>query len=222
MAIKEAKDNAKNVKFLSPKNLMRKRMINMLIGYARVSTIEQNTARQEVLLKEYGVDKLYIDKCSGKNMERPQLQEMLQFARGGDTIVVGSMDRLGRNARDLINIVDELQKRGIGFKCIKEGIGSGSPLGEAIMLILSALAQLERSYILERQREGIEIAKQKGVYKGRKPVEVDKELFEKIYDLWARDEITAKKAMDVLKLKTSTFYRRIREHKQVMMKKDNS
>ena len=94
----------------------------MLIGYVRVSTAEQNSARQEILMRELGVEKVYLDKASGKNANRPQLQEMLTFARQGDTIVVESISRFARNTRDLLDLMEQLNAKGIGFVSKKEAI----------------------------------------------------------------------------------------------------
>ena len=101
----------------------------MLIGYVRVSTAEQNSARQEVLMRELGVEKVYLDKASGKNTNRPQLQEMLSFARQGDTIVVESISRFARNTRDLLELMERLNAKGIGFVSKKEAIGTTTPRG---------------------------------------------------------------------------------------------
>lgn len=181
----------------------------MNIGYVRVSTVEQNTLRQEALMQELGVEKVYIDKLSGKDMARPQLQEMLAFARAGDTIIVLEISRLARNTRDLLNITNNMKERGINLKVVKEGINTSTEMGQFMLTIFGAIAELERNYILSRQREGIEIAKNNGVYKGRKRIEV--EGFEEIYLMWKDKKITATKAMKLLELKPNTFYRRVKE-----------
>ena len=138
------------------------------VGYLRVSTTGQNTSRQ---LDELELDKIFEDRCSGAIVERPALQEMLDWIREGDVIHVHSMDRLARNLQDLRELVDEIQSKGATIKFHKEGLefsGEPSPMSELLLNLLGAVAQFERSLIRERQREGIEAAKKRGAYKGRK------------------------------------------------------
>ena len=139
------------------------------IGYIRVSSLDQNESRQ---LESEILDRVFTDKASGKNTDRPQLQELLQFARDGDTVVVHSMDRLARNLDDLRRIVQNLTDQGISIFFVKEGLtfnGEDSPMSNLLLSVMGAFAEFERALIKERQREGIEIAKKKGVYKGRRP-----------------------------------------------------
>ena len=138
------------------------------IGYKRVSTVDQNTARQ---LDGVTVGKMFEDKASGKNTARPQLQAALEFCREGDTLVVHSMDRLARNLTDLKTLVKELTDRGVTVEFVKESLkftGDESPMSNLLLSMLGAVAEFERALILERQREGIAIAKADGKYKGRK------------------------------------------------------
>ena len=137
----------------------------MLVGYIRVSTQEQNTVRQEVLLESLGVEILFIDKASGKNAERPELIRMMEFVRQGDTIVVESISRFARNTRDLLELVERLTAKGVEFVSKKESIDTSSPTGKFMLTVFGAVAELERAYILERQKEGIAVAKAKGIYK---------------------------------------------------------
>lgn len=140
----------------------------MRIGYKRVSTVDQNTARQ---LEGVEVDKLFQDKASGKSADRPQLIAALDFVREGDTLVVHSMDRLARNLEDLRAIVRDLTARGVRVEFVKESLtftGEDSPMNVLLLSMLGAVAEFERSMILERQREGIAVAKAAGKYKGRK------------------------------------------------------
>jgi DNA invertase Pin-like site-specific DNA recombinase len=139
------------------------------VGYVRVSTIDQNTERQ---LEGLQLDRVFTDKASGKDTKRPQLEAMLQFVREGDAVVVHSMDRLARNLDDLRKLVLGLTKRRIRVEFVKEALtftGEDSPMATLLLSMLGAVAEFERSMIRERQREGIAIAKQNGVYKGRKP-----------------------------------------------------
>jgi DNA invertase Pin-like site-specific DNA recombinase len=138
------------------------------IGYIRVSSFDQNPERQ---LDNVQVDKQFIDKASGKDTLRPQLDAMLSFAREGDTVVVHSMDRLARNLDDLRRLVQRLTKRGIRIEFVKECLsftGEDSPMANLLLSVMGAFAEFERALIRERQREGIALAKQRGVYRGRK------------------------------------------------------
>lgn len=140
----------------------------MRIGYQRVSTLDQNTDRQ---LDGVPVDKLFTDKASGKDTNRPALQQALDYAREGDTLVVHSMDRLARNVEDLRRVVRQLTSRGVQVEFVKEHLlftGEDSPMNTLLLSMLGAVAEFERAIILERQREGIALAKAKGKYKGRK------------------------------------------------------
>ncbi len=138
------------------------------IGYVRVSTLEQNTLRQ---LEQVQIDRVFTDKASGKDAQRPQLEAMLAFVRDGDTVVVHSMDRLARNLDDLRRIVQGLVKRGVCIEFVKEHLtftGEDSPMATLMLSVMGAFAEFERSLIRERQREGITLAKQRGAYRGRK------------------------------------------------------
>ena len=134
--------------------------ICMKIGYIRVSTAEQNTIRQEVLLKELGVDELFIDKASGKNTDRPELKRMLTYVRQGDTVIVESISRFARNTRDLLDLIAQLTAKQVEFISKKEAIDTTTPTGRFMLTIFGAVAELEREYILQRQNEGIAIAKE--------------------------------------------------------------
>lgn len=185
----------------------------MLLGYIRVSTIEQNESRQRLALMEKGVeaDNLYIDKQSGKDADREQLKALLAFARKGDTVITESISRIARNTKDLLSIVEQLSSRGIEFISLKESIDTSTPQGKFMLTVFAAMAELERENILQRQREGIEIAKSKGVYKGRKRIEIDEKAFAAEVKKWRNGDITATEAMRRLNLKPDTFYRRVKE-----------
>jgi DNA invertase Pin-like site-specific DNA recombinase len=138
------------------------------IGYIRVSSLDQNTVRQ---LDQVHVDRVFTDHASGKDTRRPALTELLAFARDGDTVVVHSMDRLGRNLDDLRGLVQALTQRGVRVEFIKEHLvftGEDSPMAQLMLSVMGAFAEFERSLIRERQREGIALAKQRGAYRGRK------------------------------------------------------
>ena len=180
----------------------------MKIGYVRVSTQEQNTVRQEVMMRDLGVDHLYIDKASGKNADRPKLRRMLQFVREGDTVIVESISRFARNTRDLLELVEQLTAKKVEFVSQKEAIDTTTPTGKFMLTIFGAVAELEREYILQRQREGIAIAKGQGKYTGRKPIMPPN--FEGVVRQWKKGELTATEAMRRLNMKPSTFYRKVR------------
>ena len=178
----------------------------MKIGYIRVSTQEQNTNRQEVLMKSLGVDEIYIDRMSGKNANRPELQKMMEYVRKGDTVIVESISRFARNTRDLLELVEKLTAKGVEFVSRKEAIDTTTPTGKFMLTVFGAVAELEREYILQRQREGIAIAKEQGKYKGRKPIDAPE--FEQVTARWKSGAITAAEAMRTLHMTKTTFYRR--------------
>lgn len=184
----------------------------MKIGYVRVSTKEQNTARQEELMKSLGVDKMYIDKISGKNTDRPALLEMLGFVREGDSVIVESISRFARNTKDLLELTEELNNKRVQFISQKEKIDTDTPAGKFMLTIFGAVAELEREYIRQRQREGIEIAKEQGKYKGRPEKQLDN--FGEVYVQWKQGKITAKSASEQLGVSRSTFYRKVAEYEE--------
>lgn len=124
----------------------------MKLGYIRVSTLDQNIDRQEVLMKDLGVDKIFIDRCSGKNTNRAQLQEMMQFARSGDVVIVESISRFARNTKDLLNLIDRLVNKDVQFVSKKEAIDTTTPTGRFMLTVFGAVSELEREYILQRQK----------------------------------------------------------------------
>jgi DNA invertase Pin-like site-specific DNA recombinase len=138
------------------------------IGYVRVSSFDQNPDRQ---LEHVQMDKVFIDKASGKDSQRPQLDALLTFIREGDTVVVHSMDRLARNLDDLRRLVQGLTQRGVRIEFVKESLtftGEDSPMATLLLSVMGAFAEFEHALIRERQREGIALAKQRGAYRGRK------------------------------------------------------
>lgn len=183
----------------------------MKVGYVRCSTIEQNEARQLKMMEEQKVEKVFIDKASGKNTDRKGFKDMMSFIREKDIVIVESISRIARNTRDLLTITSELTERGIEFKSLKESIDTTTPSGRFVLTVFAALAELERENILERQREGIEIAKALGKYHGRKPIDIDVEQFKEICSKWRSNEITATKAMELTGLKKTTFYRKVNQ-----------
>lgn len=142
------------------------------LGYVRVSTVEQNEARQVEALEKRGIDKWFIEKVSGKNMDRPKLCEMLDYAREGDTVLIHDLSRISRNLADLLTLLKDFERRGISLVSLHESIDTSTPMGKLTLSIIGAINEFERANLLERQREGIAIAKRAGKYKGRKPAEV--------------------------------------------------
>lgn len=188
----------------------------MKVGYARVSTVEQNLARQEVMLQELGVSKLYVDKLSGKDTERPQLQEMLSFIREGDEVIVESFSRLARNTKDLLELTEIITSKGATFVSKKESVDTSTPAGKFMLTVFGAVAQLERENTLLRQAEGIEIAKANGVYKGRARIEIDEVKFLKLYQEMQSGAITKRGMAKKLGMSDKTLQRRIKEYEATM------
>ena len=180
----------------------------MKIGYIRVSTQEQNTIRQEVMMEQLGVEELYIDKASGKNTDRPELKKMMAYVRRGDTVIVESISRFARNTRDLLDLIERLSAKGVEFVSKKEAIDTTTPTGKFMLTVFGAMAELEREYILQRQRQGIALAKEQGKYRGRRPL--DPPELKKVVRQWRAGELTARQAMRKLDLSSSTFYRKAR------------
>ena len=181
----------------------------MKIGYVRVSSEGQNTARQEELMKKLGVDRVYMDRMGGQSADRPELQKMMNYVREGDVVVVESISRFARN-KDLLELTGQLDSRRVQFISQKENIDTDTPAGKFMLTVFGAVAELEREYIRQRQREGIEIAKGQGKYKGRPVKKVDG--FENIYRQWKDKEITAAGASRQLGISRSTFYRKAAEY----------
>lgn len=179
----------------------------MKVWYVRISSVFQNELRQVEAAKAYGAEKLFIDKCSGKNADRPQLKEMLSFVREGDVLYVESISRLARNVRDLLNIIDELQSKKVSFVSIKENIDTSTSTGKFMLTVFAALSEMELNTIHDRQREGIELAKQKGIYKGRAPMKIDIEKFNRMCEEWRASKRTATSIQKEFGITGTTFYR---------------
>ena len=140
----------------------------MKIAYVRVSTVEQNEARQIEALEKHGINEWFIEKVSAKDTNRPKLQELLKFARKGDTVYIHDFSRLARSTKDLLEIAEQLNSKGVDLVSNKENIDTSTPTGKLMLTMLGAIAEFERQNLLERQREGIEIAKREKKFKGRK------------------------------------------------------
>lgn len=182
----------------------------MKVGFIRVSTEDQNTIRQEIQMKQLGVERVYIEIASGKSRTgRPQLEAMMDFVREGDVVIVESISRFARSTRDLLTLVEQLTEKGVGFVSQKESIDTNTPQGKFMLTVFGAMAELEREQTLQRQREGIAAAKAAGKYKGRKPIEIEDSLVKSVHDQWYKREITTSHAVKLLNVSSRTFYRRM-------------
>lgn len=150
----------------------------MNFAYVRVSTAEQHEERQIEALKKYKIDKWFTEKVSGKTRKRPKLEFLLEVASEGDTIYVHDFSRLARSTKDLLEIIEELQRKGVTLVSSKENLDTSTPTGKLMVTVIAAINEFELANLHERQREGIEIAKSKGKYAGRKKIKVDKEAWE--------------------------------------------
>ena len=183
------------------------------IGYVRVSSYDQNPDRQ---LEHLDAERVFTDKASGKDIERPELKALLFYAREGDTIVIHSMDRLARNVDDLRRIVQNETRRGVHVQFVKENLtftGEESPMANLMLSVLGSVAQFERDLIKERQREGIAIAKQRGAYRGRKKALTP----ERVAELRKRADAGDKKATLAREFGVSreTLYQYLRKHQPI-------
>ena len=185
------------------------------VAYIRVSTADQNEARQLEALKKHDIDKFYTEKVSGKNMkERKELLAMLDWVREGDTVYVHDFSRLARSTKDLLAIVEKLQGKQVQLISLKENLDTSTPTGKLMLTMIAAINEFERQNLLERQQEGIAIAKAEGRYKGRKAVTVEN--FGEYYDKYMRREISKTGIAKELRVSRPTVDRLIKEHKESM------
>lgn len=185
----------------------------MKIAYVRVSTIEQNEARQIETLKKYGIEKWYSEHVSAKDTNREQFQEMISFIREGDTVYVADFSRLARSTTDLLEIVETLNKKKVHLVSAKENLDSNTASGRLMLTMIAAINEFERANLLERQREGIEIAKRNGKYNGRMKKKKPSN-WNDVMSKWERREIQSNEAMKLLKIKKTVFYRLLKEEKE--------
>lgn len=177
----------------------------MKVSYVRVSSVDQNEARQIEALEKHGIEKWFIEKVSGKDTNRPQLQAMLDFVREGDTVYIHDFSRLARSTKDLLDIVEELQAKKVNLVSNKESIDSSTPAGKLMLTMIGAIYEFERMNLLERQKEGIEIAKREGKFKGRSVKEIDEDQFAKYYAQYTLRQITKKELAEKLKISRPTL-----------------
>ena len=180
----------------------------MKYAYIRVSTLEQNEARQLEAMKKYEIpaENYFIEKISAKDTNRPQLQKMLATVKRGDTIHIHDFSRLSRSTADLLNLVDTLNNKGVTLISNKENLDTSTPTGKLMLTMIGAINEFERANMLERQREGKEIAKQKGVYKKK---DIDMEMFKEAKAKVDRGEISVVKASKMLGISRVTWYRQV-------------
>ena len=186
----------------------------MVVGYCRVSTLEQSIDRQYQTMEKYGVEKIFEEKISGKNVDRPKLKELLEFVREGDCVVVHDFSRLARSTADLLNLVETLTHKGVQLISSKENIDTATPTGKLLLTVIGAISEFERTNLLERQAEGIAIAKAKGVYKGRKPIEVKD--FGEYYTKWKTRECSKADLMKLLGISRPTLNKLFTEYVQTI------
>ena len=181
------------------------------IAYIRVSTAEQNEERQLSILKQYQIDRYFSEKVSAKDMHRPQLQEMLRYVREGDTLYICDFSRLARSTMDLLSIVEQLQNKKVQLISIKENIDTSTPTGKLMLQMIAAINEFERANLLERQREGIKCAKERGAYKGRKRIAVSDVEFSELYQLWKEHKISKSAMAQTLNVSRTVIDRLIKD-----------
>ena len=191
------------------------------IGYVRVSTVEQNEARQVEALEKHNIEKWYIEKVAAKDTNRPELKNMMEYVREGDTVYIHDFSRLARSTKDLLDIVETLQEKGVHLVSNKENIDTSTPTGKLMLTMIGAIAEFERTNLLERQREGIMIAKErdktlppdKRTYKGRKAIQIDDNVFDNLYERYQRRELTKVQFAKELNVSRPTLDKLIKERK---------
>lgn len=192
------------------------------IAYVRVSTAEQNEERQIEALKKYGIDKWYIEKVSGKDADRPKLKEMLDYVRADDTVYIHDLSRLARSTKDLLEMVDKLKAKGVYLVSNKENIDSSTPVGRLMLTMIGAIYEFERTNMLERQKEGIQIKKEQDkllppeqrTYKGRKAITFGTEDFRKEYERYLHREISKPKLASILNISRPTLDKLIKKYNE--------
>ena len=189
------------------------------VAYIRVSTVEQNEDRQLENLKQYQIDRIFSEKVSAKDTKRPQLQEMLRYVREGDTVYINDFSRLARSTMDLLSIVEQLQSMNVQLVSLKENIDTSTPTGKLMLQMIAAINEFERANLLERQREGIRCAKERGAYKGRKKITVPEQEFSELYQLWLAHKISKSEIAKRLNVSRTVVERMIEEKDRINVAK---
>lgn len=183
----------------------------MRIAYVRVSTVEQNEARQIEALKKYGIERWFTEKCSGKNTDRPKLQEMMDFAREGDEIYIHDFSRLARSTKDLLNIIEKLDTKGVKLVSNKENIDTHTPTGRLMLTMVGAISEFERANILERQREGLIIMKREGRMSGRKQKVILEDAWKEALSMYNSRQINKRQFAERLHISRPTLDKLLRK-----------
>jgi DNA invertase Pin-like site-specific DNA recombinase len=177
----------------------------MLVFYIRCSTEDQNEARQMAMAEEHNAEKIFCEKVSGKDTNRPKLQELLAFVREGDCVYIHDFSRLARSTKDLLEILEELTAKGVTLISNKENLDTGTATGKLMLTVIAAINEFERQNLLERQKEGIEIAKKEGKFKGGQVKQIDDAAFNAAYEKYKNREINKAQFADSLKISRPTL-----------------
>lgn len=188
----------------------------MNVAYVRVSTVEQNEQRQIEALKKHQIEKWFTEKISGKSMNRPKLKEMLEFVRSGDTVFIHDFSRLARSTKDLLEIVEQLNEKGVHLVSNKENIDTSTPTGKLMLTMIGAIAEFERQNLLERQKEGIAIAKRDGKYRGRQVKKIDDDLLKSVYGEYKERKINKKEMAERLEISRPTLDKLLNDKKELL------
>ena len=183
----------------------------MKVAYIRVSTVEQNEARQLEAMKSKGIEKYFTEKVSAKDTNRPQLQAMLDYVREGDVVYIHDFSRLARSTKDLLDIIEQLHKKGVSLISNKESIDTSTPQGKLMVTMLGAIYEFERANLLERQKEGIAIAVKEGKYKGGQVKKIDDKTFSKYYQQYQSREINKVQFAKALGISRPTLDKLLRD-----------
>lgn len=182
------------------------------VGYIRVSTADQNESRQLEAFAGLNLYKIFVERISTRDPNRPKLRQMMEYVRTGDTLYIKDFSRLARSTRDLLELTDELSRRGVKIVSLKESLDTDTPTGRVMLTLIGAIYEFERENMLERQREGIALAKSQGKFKGRKEISRPGH-WEEVYTLYKSRSITGGEAMNRLGLKRNTFYKFVKKAK---------
>ena len=181
------------------------------IAYVRVSTVDQNEARQLEALEKYNIDKWFTEKISGKNTNRPQLQAMLDYVRQGDTVYIHEFSRLARSTKDLLDIIEQLQNKGVELVSNKENLDSSTATGKLMITVIAGIIEFERKTLLEKQKEGIAIAKREGKFNGGQVKKIDEELFNSLYSKYKLRKINKVEFAKQLQISRPTLDKILKE-----------